>query len=405
MDAALEEQLLGQGLSQLRKLKIALVHYWLLRMRGGEKVIEALSELYPQADIYTLFYSPQDVSTTIRSHTVVASCLQALLGAYHYYRSLLPLFPLAIEQFDLSDYDLVISSESGVAKGVVLPASACHICYCHTPMRYLWDMYHFYRKYRQRAVSKLVFALAAHYLRMWDYASAARVSHFIANSTAVSRRIATHYGRESVVIPPPVSVEKFFVSESIEDYYLIVSELVQYKRVDLAVKAFSRLDSPLLIVGNGPERRHLQKLATANVKFVGFVPEERLAHLYSTARAVLMPGVEDAGIVPVEAQASGRPVIAFRAGGALDTIMEGETGLFFDELQPESLSAAIQRFETTSKYYCPKIIRQHAEHYSRELFQQRMVDFVSSKWRMHPKPASKPNASTENQWTFVPDTL
>src|SRR2546430_1445623 len=254
-------------------LRAAIVHYWLLNMRGGEKVVEALCRLLPEADIFTLFYNPENVSPSIRSHRVRASFLQPFRRQY---RSLLPLMPMALESFDLRGYDLVISSESGPAKGIILPSTTRHVCYCHTPMRYLWDLYPAYRnEWTHSRWKRAIMTPLANYMRLWDYASAARVDDFVANSENVRRRILKTYRRESVVVPPPVAVETFYWKAP-EDYYLIVSELVPYKRIDVAVRLFSPTGRKLRVVGSGPEHASLKSMARANIEFCRRLSGEEL---------------------------------------------------------------------------------------------------------------------------------
>jgi glycosyltransferase involved in cell wall biosynthesis len=298
-------------------MRTAIVHYWLLNMRGGEKVLEALCRLLPDADIFTLFYDEQRVSPEIRSHRVTTSFLQPLR---RHYRSLLPLMPMALESFDLRGYDLIVSSESGPAKGIIVPSDARHICYCHTPMRYLWDLYPAYRnEWTHSRVKRALMTPLSHYLRLWDYFSAARVDEFIANSKNVQRRIEKTYRRDARVIFPPVAVESFYSKPS-EDYHLIVSELVAYKRIDSAVRVFTKSGRKLKIAGDGPEFRALRRIAGPNIEFCGRVSDEELRELYARSRAFVMPGEEDFGIAAVEALASGKPVIALAKGGALETV-------------------------------------------------------------------------------------
>jgi glycosyltransferase involved in cell wall biosynthesis len=323
-------------------MKAAIVHYWLLNMRGGEKVLEALCRLLPDADIFTLFYDPRRVSSTIRSHRITTSFLQPLRG---HHRSLLPLMPMALENFDLRGYDLIVSSESGPAKGIIVPSGARHICYCHTPMRYLWDLYPAYRnEWTRSRVKRALMTPLTNYLRLWDYASAARVDEFIANSENVRRRIAKTYRREASVIFPPVAVETFYSKPS-EDYYLIVSELVAYKRIDAAVRIFSQSGRRLKIAGDGPEAAALKRIATPNIEFCGRVTDDQLRELYARCRAFLMPGEEDFGITAVEALASGKPVIALARGGALETV-PGFGGLLYPEATDDGLRAAIEQWDS-----------------------------------------------------------
>src|SRR6266478_2042959 len=271
-------------------MRVVIVHYWLLNSRGGEAVLEALCRLLPQADLFTLFYVPERVSPAIRARRITSSFLNRF---HRQYRMLLPLMPMALESFDLRGYDLVVSSESGPAKGVLAPSTARHICYCHTPMRYLWDLYPAYRnEFTVSAWKRALMTPVANYLRLWDYSTAARVDEFVANSANVARRIWKTYRREARVIYPPVAVETFFWKEP-EDYYLIVSELVAYKRIDAAVRAFSKNGRRLRIVGDGPEYGALKRMAGANVEFCGRVSDEELRELYAHARALILPGEED----------------------------------------------------------------------------------------------------------------
>jgi glycosyltransferase involved in cell wall biosynthesis len=322
-------------------MRVAIVHYWLLGMRGGEKVLEALCRLLPDADIFTLFYDPDRVSPLIRSRRVKASFLTPLR---RYYQSLLPLMPLALEHFDLRGYDLVISSESGPAKGVITGPETRHVCYCHTPMRYLWDLYPEYlHEWTRSRVKRALIAATVPRLRKWDLATAARVDDFVANSENVRGRIARIYGRDSVVVHPPVAVGTFR-NEQAEDYFLMVSELVPYKRVDTAVRAFSKSGRRLRIAGDGPEFARLRKLAAKNVEFCGRVSDEELRGLYARSRAFVMPGEEDFGITAVEAIASGKAVIALGRGGVCEIVPE-EGAFFYESPDEESLETAVRRFE------------------------------------------------------------
>ena len=353
-------------------MRVAIVHYWLLNRRGGEKVVDALCRLFPDADIFTLFCDPETLSPELRRHKIVTSFLNPLRRVY---RSLLPLMPMALESFDLRGYDLVISSESGPAKGVILSSSTRHICYCHTPMRYLWDLYPAYRnewtrsKWKRAAMTPI-----ANYLRLWDFASAARVDDFIANSQNVRTRIWKTYRREAGVIYPPVDVESFHWEPS-EDYFLTVSELVPYKRLDYLVRLFSRTGCRLRIAGAGPEYRKLRGLAAANVEFLGRVSDAELRTLYARCRAFILPGEEDFGITPVEALASGKPVIALGRGGALETVPEFG-GIFYDEPSEESLAAAIERFEVLEPGVRATELQSHAGRFSEGEFMRAMKEIV-----------------------------
>jgi glycosyltransferase involved in cell wall biosynthesis len=358
-------------------MRTAIIHYWLLNMRGGEKVVEALCRLLPDADLFTLFYDPEMVSETIRAHRVTASFLDPLR---RHYRSLLPLMPMALESFDLRGYDLIVSSESGPAKGVLAPSTARHICYCHTPMRYLWDLYPAYRnEWTASAWKRALMAPVSNYLRLWDYSTAARVDEFVANSANVARRIEKTYRRESRVIYPPVAVESFFWKEP-EDYYLIVSELVAYKRIDTAVRVFAKNGRRLRIVGEGPEHGALRSMARSNIEFCGRVSYAELRELYARARAFLMPGEEDFGMTPVEALASGKPVIALGRGGALETVPLADPvgGLFYDAPEEEPLAAAIEKFERMESRISPRELQAWAGRFSEERFAHEMGSVIES---------------------------
>jgi glycosyltransferase involved in cell wall biosynthesis len=349
-------------------MRAAIIHYWLLNMRGGEKVLEALCRLLPDADIFTLFYDPERVSPAIRSHRITSSFLQPLR---RYHRSLLPLMPMALENFDLRGYDLIVSSESGPAKGVIAQAGARHVCYCHTPMRYLWDLYADYRnEWTKSRVKRALMTPLTHYLRLWDYSTSARVDEFIANSENVRRRIEKTYRRESRVIFPPVAVETFYERPS-EDYYLIVSELVAYKRIDAAVRVFSRSGRRLRIAGDGPEFAALRRIATSNIDFCGRVADDELRQLYARCRAFLMPGEEDFGIAAVEAMASGKPVIALARGGALETV-PALGGVLYPEATADCLSTAIEEWDSLERNVEPKELQRWAARFSETAFAAKM---------------------------------
>jgi glycosyltransferase involved in cell wall biosynthesis len=371
-------------------MRSAIVHYWLLNQRGGEAVLEALCRLLPDADIFTLFYDPERVSPAIRSRRITASFLNPLR---RHYRSLLPLMPMALEHFDLRDYDLVISSESGPAKGVLVPSGARHICYCHSPMRYLWDLYPAYlHEWTPSTWKRALMAPVANYLRLWDYASAARVDEFVANSRNVSRRIWRCYRRQSQVIYPPVAVESFYWKPP-EDYYLIVSELVPYKRIDTAVRLFSRTGRKLRIAGQGPELDALRRIAGRNIEFGGRVSAGELRELYARCRAFLMPGEEDFGITAVEALASGKAVIALGRGGVLESAPPGEQsgGFLYDAPEEAQLEDAIRRFERVEAGLAPAALQASAARFSEAEFAARM-------WEVIDCPTSRPSRSARPEW-------
>jgi glycosyltransferase involved in cell wall biosynthesis len=327
---------------------VALVHDWLTGMRGGEKVIEVLGSLYPDAPLHTLFHFPGSVSPAIESHPIRTSFLQKAPGLRRHYRSYLPLFPAAIEELDLSGFDIVLSSSHCVAKGVIAPPDAFHLCYCHTPMRYAWDQEHAYFPKRTGAGPRLR-SLALTALRAWDVSSAARVHLFVANSRFVARRIETYYGRPAEVLHPPVDVDFFTPGKARErgrekGYCLMVSALAPYKKVELAMAACEKLGLELRIVGEGPERRRLAGMATANVRFLGKVGAGELRELYRGARLFLQPGVEDFGIASVEALACGTPVVATARGGILDVVEDGRHGVLYGDWEgPSALADAIDK--------------------------------------------------------------
>jgi glycosyltransferase involved in cell wall biosynthesis len=347
-------------------MRTAIVHYWLLNMRGGEKVVEALCRLLPDADVFALFYDPECLSPTIRERCVRASFLQPFRK---HHRSLLPLMPLALESFDLREYDLVISSESGPAKGVITSSTTRHVCYCHTPMRYLWDLYPAYRnEWTTSRWKRALMTPLANYLRLWDFASASRVDDFIANSENVRRRIWKTYRRESLVIRPPVAVDTFYWRPA-GDYYLIVSALVPYKRINAAIRAFNRNGRLLRVVGDGPEYKALKRAAASNIEFCGRVSDEELRELYARCRAFLLPGEEDFGIAAVEALASGKPVIAWARGGALEIVPEFG-GLLYEEAA--DLSDAIQRWDNLEPSLDPTALQAYAAQFSEAEFGRQM---------------------------------
>jgi glycosyltransferase involved in cell wall biosynthesis len=353
-------------------MRTAIVHYWLLNRRGGEKVLDAFCRLLPDADIFTLFCDPATLSDELRRHRIATSFLNPFRRAY---RSLLPLMPMALESFDLRDYDLVISSESGPAKGVITSSGTRHICYCHTPMRYLWDLYPEYRNewtrswWKRAAITPL-----SNYLRLWDYASAARVDRFVANSENVRRRIWKTYRREAQVVHPPVEVESFYHRPP-EDYFLAVSELVAYKRIDSLVREFSRSGRRLRIAGDGPEYRRLRAGAAANVEFLGHVGDDDLRELYARCRALLLPGEEDFGMTPVEALASGKPVIALGRGGVLETVPPF-AGVFYPEPAEAQVAAAIKQFEILEPEIRPAELQAHARRFSGQEFARKITQLL-----------------------------
>jgi glycosyltransferase involved in cell wall biosynthesis len=340
-------------------------------MRGGEKVIEALCEMYPQADIFTHVYVPEMVSDRIRQHRIIPTFINALPRAAGMYKAYLPLMPLALEQLDLRGYDLIISSESGPSKGIIAPSHALHVCYCHTPMRYIWNMYHEYRK-SAGWVARLMMPSLTHYLRMWDVTSAARVDSFVANSATVARRIHRYYGADSIVIHPPVDTNAFSIAapSELEDYFLMAGELVSYKRPDLAVRAFNEMKLKLVVIGGGEMVDEIRRLAGPTVTVLGAQPFGVLKQHYARCRALIFPGEEDFGMVPVEAMASGRPVVAFGRGGATETVAKGTSGVFFEEQTVEAISSAVRSLASIE--IDPEKIAAHASQFGRDQFFQKM---------------------------------
>jgi len=353
--------------------RVALVHDWLNGMRGGEKVLEALCERYPAADIFTLFHVQGSVSPAIERHRIVTSSLQKLPFARTRYRTLLPLYPTAIEQFDLDAYDLVISSSHCAAKAVVAPGRATHICYCHSPMRYAWDQFDAYFGPERVGAfaSRWLYAPMLRRLARWDAATASRVGRFVANSHHVAGRIRRYYNREATIVYPPVDTTFYHPDTTPPgQHFLMVSALVPYKRIDVAIDACRRAGATLRIVGDGPDRARLERQANGHVEFIGRATDEEIRDEYRRALAVLLPGEEDFGIVPVEAQACGRPVVAFARGGALETVIPGETGILFDQLTSASLAAALEQAAAT--HFDAGRLRAHAERFSRDRHIERM---------------------------------
>jgi glycosyltransferase involved in cell wall biosynthesis len=352
-------------------MRCAIVHYWLLGMRGGEKVVETLCRILPQADIFTLFYDPERVSPVIRSHNVTASFLNPLR---RHYKGLLPIMPIALETFDLRNYDLVVSSESGPAKGVLTSSHTRHVCYCHSPMRYLWDLYPAYlHEWTHSRVKRTFMVLLANYLRLWDYAAAARVDDFVANSQNVQKRIWKAYRRTSEVVYPPVAVDEFYHAAP-DDYYLIVSELTAYKRIADAVRLCSRTGRRLRIVGDGPEYRPLKRIAGAAVEFCGRVPDKERGDLYAHSRALLMPGEEDFGIVAVEALASGKAVVGLGRGGIVESVPlhSPRAGFFYSEAGEAGLESGLRKFEAEEHTLSPAAMRAYAMRFSEQSFRREM---------------------------------
>jgi glycosyltransferase involved in cell wall biosynthesis len=365
-------------------LRVAIVQHWLTSYGGAERVLEGFARIFPRADFYALVVSERTIPAALRGWNIKGSFVGKIPGAKRWHRHFLPLYPLAAEQFDLDGYDLVISSEAGPAKGVITQPETCHICYCHTPMRYVWDMYHDYRR-SMNPLTRTVFSLTAHYARQWDMMAAARVDQFVANSRHVAARIAKYYRRSSTVIYPPANVEAGYISEKNDDYYLVVSRLVPYKRVDLAIEACNRLQRRLRVVGTGPEFKSLRKKAGPTIEFLGHLDDPALSEQYAQCRALLFPGEEDLGLVPIEAQSYGRPVIAYGKGGALETVEglcqagtpELASGLFFHQQTADALRDAIVEFEHIEPCYSPEFIRARVRCFGVDRFQENFTAFLA----------------------------
>lgn len=336
---------IASGLDPRRRFRrVAIVHYWLVTMRGGERVLERLLHLFPDADIFTHVYDPAAMSETIRAHRVTTSFIGHLPGARRHYQAYLPLMPMALEQLDLRGYDLVISSESGPAKGVITAPDALHLSYVHSPMRYLWDHYHDYRA-AAGVVNRALMPLLCHRLRAWDMQSAARVDRIVANSHFVQRRIAKAWRRPSQVVAPPVEVDRFGPGEAVGPAWLWVGQMVPYKRPDLAIDAFNALGLPLVMIGDGPLATAMRRRAGPTITILPRLGFDALRRAYAQCRALVFPAEEDFGIVPVEVMASGRPVLAYAGGGALDSVTHGLSGLFFTEQTVDSLIGGIAAME------------------------------------------------------------
>ena len=358
-------------------MKTALVHEFLITWGGSDLVVQKFAEIYPEAPIYTSIYDENQIGAHFEGKRIITSFLQKVPFSKTKHRFLMPFFPLAFESFDLNGYDVVLSSHHMSAKSVITPAETCHICFVHTPMRYAWDHFPQYMS-EFGHIAQIPMRILFHYLRMHDVTAANRVDYFIANAHNVARRIKKHYRRDAEVIHSPVLADKFSISEKIDDYYLVVSRLVPYKRVDLAVEAFNKLGKKLLVAGSGPELNSLKKSAGPNIEFLGFVPDEQIPEYYSKCRAFVFPGDEDFGITPLEAQASGRPVIAYGSGGALETVVGGKTGVFFEEQKIDSLIEAVNKFERIE--FDPVKIRSHAEQFDVSVFKRKIAEFVESKY-------------------------
>ncbi|MFC5445999.1 glycosyltransferase [Rhizobium halophytocola] len=351
-------------------------------MRGGEKVVEELCRMFPEAEIFTLVCRPERLSPLLQSRKIHTSFLQKIPGAKRHYTKMLPLMPFALEQFDLQEFDLVISSESGPAKGIITRADALHICYCHSPMRYVWDQFHTYRR-GLPWIGRMMMNISAPILRAWDVTTAARVDKFVANSAYVAHRIRRFYDRGADVIHPPVAVDDFKLGEGKGEFYLYAGQLTAYKRPDIAVKACTESGRRLVVIGEGEQEAYLKSIAGPTVEFLGHQSFDSLRDHISRCRALLFPGVEDFGILPVEVMASGRPVLAYDAGGARETVSAPAVGLRFARQTVEGLLGSIDAFEEIEKDMQPALIRQHAQKFSAAVFRERFGKLVDDNLAGH----------------------
>lgn len=357
-------------------MKIAVVHDWLTGLRGGELVLAAILKAYPDADLFTLIHNRGTLNPLIEERNITTAFTDKLPFKAKKYRSYLPLFPMAIESLDLRGYDLIISSSHCVAKGIIPQTNSLHISYIHTPMRYIWDLYYDYFP-RKKGLKAFLIQMFSHYLRLWDITSSQRVDQFIANSQFISRRIYRYYKRSAYVIYPPCLPAGFsFQSAQKEDFYLVVSAFAPYKRIDLAIEAFRKNGKKLIIIGSGQDEKKLKKLSAPNIQFLSKLPREQVLDYYSRARGFIFPGVEDFGITPIEAQGHGTPVIAYGVGGALETVIENKTGVFFTEQTAKNLNEAIDRSEKIN--YQPSDFQQNINRFTEEKFIKEFKNQVDS---------------------------
>jgi len=359
-------------------MKIAVVHSWWLSNRGGESVIKAIIELYPSADLFFHVCDEKLIRQTLPNNflgSIKTTFISKLPGAKKHYQKYLPLMPLALEALDLTQYDLIISSEAGPAKGVITRPDALHICYCHSPMRYIWDMYYSYLK-DSGIFIRFFFPYVAHKLRLWDLASAARVDKFIANSSFVATRIKKFYRRNSELICPPVDVNLFDENRPREDFYLCLGQLVKYKRADMVVDVFNKLKLPLVVIGEGELYEIIKKNALSNITIMGRQSFDVVKDHLERCKALVFPGLEDFGIVPVEAMASGAPVIAYGRGGVLDTVLNGVTGILFNEQSHEALEKAVRDIQNNVYSFDVTKLKAHAMNFDKSIFKNKFRKFV-----------------------------
>lgn len=369
----------------LKHMKIAIVCDWLTVNGGAEKVIHAMHELFPSAPIYTSLYNPNKVKgfENAKIHT---SFLQKIPLAKNHHQLLLPLMPIAFESMNLDEYDIVLSSSHSCAKGIITKPNTLHISYCHTPMRYAWDNHNEYiAQYKMNVLAKKLGNRLMHRLRMWDRLAAERVDAYCTNSHFVQKRIQKYYRKTSEVIHPPVDLDRFNLEKGEKEYYLAIGRLTSYKKFSTVVEAFNTMKKTLVIVGTGVEEKSLRSKAKENIIFLGSIADSELPTIYANAKALIFPQVEDFGITPLESMASGRPVIAYRGGGALESIKEGITGMFFEDQTPAGIIHAVDEFEQNYKTFSPERIREHAKKFSLTSFKSKLLEYVEDKWREHKK--------------------
>lgn len=371
-------------MKDLSKLKVALVHDHLAQMGGAEKVLQVFHEMFPDAKIYTLMKREENVRKNFPSAKIETSIIQKLPWGVKHYRWYMPFMPMAVEFYDMANYDLVLSSTSSFAKGVITTADTMHICYCHTPTRYLWsDTHEYIKELPYNKYFKKIISLVLNYIRMWDRLAADRVDSYIANSATVKKRIQKYYKAPSKIIYPNIEEDKFYIATNIEDYYLVGCRLVPYKRIDIAIQAFKKNGLKLKIFGDGMDRERLENLAggATNIEFLGRVSDEERSKLFSKCKAYINPQTEDFGITIVEAMASGRPVIAMNKGGATETVVEGKTGMFFESESADDIEEAVKKFETSNIAWDSIHIREHALKFSTARFKKEIKDFIESEYR------------------------
>lgn len=360
-------------------MKVALTHDYLNQMGGAERVVLALHEMFPDAPLYTSIYDPHRVDKAFQNIDIRTSFMQKFPFVKKHHQPFLPFYPFAMERFDLRGYDLVLSSSSAFGKGVITRPETLHICYCHTPMRWCWNYDEYVEREHLGKISRSILPFFISGLRIWDQTSSMRVDHFIANSPVVADRIRKYYRRDAVVIPPPVEVSRFTLDPTThpDDYFLIVSRLMPYKRIDLAIEACNRLKIPLVIIGSGRHENRLKHLAGPTIRFTGRLSDQEVLYYYAHCRAFILPGEEDFGITPLEAQASGRPVIAYAAGGALTSVIDNVTGSFFHKQTAENLAEVLASFDESK--FDPQTIYNHAQEFDKARFQRRLHQFIEAK--------------------------